>query len=416
LGGIAVDIEEGNFGTCTDENGYYELVGLPLGTYNVAAGREFCDSHPFSEQIQPGVQTGSTNVDFFLEAVQNEPVLHVVPVHPEIHGHGWDPEAIVTIYVDDDDDLGNGILYTESKPVNDPTNWCGEPCFDVSGVSALPNGILPGHVVTMTDGEFTHMVHTTDLVWDGVDVDADTVFGTATPGSWVEVTSHGPEFAIRAVQVDTFGNWIVDFSVPGVEDFEQDVLDLGSGFHGRSIQFEGGIPDDGTLAYWHIEEPPMPFLNVQPALMWADSGNWAPGTSVTISFGSYLDTQSADGSGNVWFDLTGSGINPGIDVNITDGSDSKDLYVVAASFDGADDVENTAWGTAPPDMALGIAVVDINGYEDGFYWVDGIQADEFGNWFVDFDDYSLDFGSVMDAWVHVFDEDGDSTLAHLPLP
>jgi hypothetical protein len=57
----------------------------------------------------------------------------------------------------------------------------------------------------------------------------------------------------RLVQADENGFWIADFSVPGVQDFEQDILDLTPGFHGRSIQFEN--PDNGTLAYWWIDEP-----------------------------------------------------------------------------------------------------------------------------------------------------------------
>jgi hypothetical protein len=50
LAGIAVDIEGGGFGTCTDEYGRYRLQGLPLGTYNVVAGRDFCGSHPYGSE------------------------------------------------------------------------------------------------------------------------------------------------------------------------------------------------------------------------------------------------------------------------------------------------------------------------------------------------------------------------------
>lgn len=416
LGGMAVDTEAGGYGTCTDENGFYSLEGLPLGVpVNVVAGRDFCGEHPFEEQTQFDISVGSTSVDFYLGEVSNYyPTLHVVPAHPEIHGHNWNPKAFVTIFVDDDDDLNNGFLFSESKLVTDD-NWCGDPCFDVTNVLELPDGISPGYVVTMMDDQTTRVVHTTNLVWEGTDVDTDTVFGTAGPGAWVEVTSHGPVFAIRVVQADGDGKWVADFSTPGTDEFEQDVLDLEPGFHGRSIQFEGGIPDDGTLAYWYIDEPPQPYLNVQPDHMWADSGNWTEGVEVTLSFGSYSAREFASADGNVWFDLSGTDIAPGVNVNITDGSASKDLLVMSASFIGVDDVENTAWGTAPANAWLGIAVVDESGYEDGFFWIDGVQADGAGDWSFDFDDFGQDFDAVIDAWVHVFDEDGDSTLAHLQI-
>ncbi len=254
LGGIGVDTEFGGYGTCTDENGFYILRDVPFGSYNIAAGRQFCGEHPFMEQLQNNIQVGATNVNFHLEeAVWYPSVLHVVPAHPEIHGHLWNPDLPVTIYVDEDDDLANGFLYTETKNVNDEPTWCIAPCFDISIVPELPNGILPGYVVTMMNAEITRIVHITSLTWEGTNIDEDTVFGLAEAGTWVEVTSHGPISAQRLVQADENGIWVADFSIPGVQSFEQDVIDLTPGFHGRSIQFEN--PDNGTLAYWHIEEP-----------------------------------------------------------------------------------------------------------------------------------------------------------------
>jgi len=47
----AVDIVDGGYGTCTDESGNYTLVGLPLGTYDIVAGRDFCEPHPYVEAI-----------------------------------------------------------------------------------------------------------------------------------------------------------------------------------------------------------------------------------------------------------------------------------------------------------------------------------------------------------------------------
>jgi protocatechuate 3,4-dioxygenase beta subunit len=56
LSHMAVDIEEGGFGVCTDEEGNYTLSGLPLGTYNVVAGRDFCDPDDYIEERIEGIE------------------------------------------------------------------------------------------------------------------------------------------------------------------------------------------------------------------------------------------------------------------------------------------------------------------------------------------------------------------------
>jgi len=71
LSNIAVDIDVGGFGTCTDEDGNYTMQGMPLGTYNVVAGRDFCDPHDYKEETIEGVELtlllpDVTGVDFYL--------------------------------------------------------------------------------------------------------------------------------------------------------------------------------------------------------------------------------------------------------------------------------------------------------------------------------------------------------------
>lgn len=56
LAGIAVvPVQLGWYGTCTDEDGYYTIWGVPLGTYDIVAGRDFCDAHPYVGQTVEGV-------------------------------------------------------------------------------------------------------------------------------------------------------------------------------------------------------------------------------------------------------------------------------------------------------------------------------------------------------------------------
>jgi hypothetical protein len=422
LGGIGVDIEKGGYGTCTDGNGFYQLANIPDGIYNIVAGREICGPHPFEEQVQPAIPTGSTNVDFYLnEMNQYNPTLHVVPAHPEIHGHEWNPGAPVTINVYKNDDFDNNLLYTKTKLVTDEPTWCGEPCFE------LPIAILPGYVVTMTDAEATRLVHTTSLVWTGTDEEAETVFGTADPGAMVEVTVHGPEWGQRMVQADEDGNWVADFSAPGPEDFEQDILDLSPGFHGRSIEFEGGVPDDGTLAYWHIEEPVLPNIIAQPDHEWVNSSGWAVGEEITLYVGdhaNYLDgytlsmTQTATPAnwdstvGQVWFDNWAPfDLAPGMFVTVTNGTITRILQVEEFSVDDYDEVLDTVSGTAPAGREVGVGV-----HQPGVdFWL-VVTTDPTGQWFADFGVAGFDIYDVFDIHAMLWDEDGDATQANYNFP
>ncbi len=56
LPNIAVDIEQGGYGTCTDENGNYKMLGMQLGTYTVVAGRDFCGPHGYIEESVENVE------------------------------------------------------------------------------------------------------------------------------------------------------------------------------------------------------------------------------------------------------------------------------------------------------------------------------------------------------------------------
>jgi len=71
LSNIAVDIEEGGYGTCTDENGIYKMFGMTLGTYTVVAGRDFCGPHDYIEESIEDIELTDEkpdvgDVDFYL--------------------------------------------------------------------------------------------------------------------------------------------------------------------------------------------------------------------------------------------------------------------------------------------------------------------------------------------------------------
>jgi len=83
-------------------------------------------------------------------------------------------------------------------------------------VSAQFN-ILPGDTISVTDGVHTKSHVVTDIRTTGTDEDADTIFGTATPGASVHtwVYSIGKSVSTTA---DPTGNWTADYS--GVYDLK----------------------------------------------------------------------------------------------------------------------------------------------------------------------------------------------------
>ena len=174
--------------------------------------------------------------------------LHVVPVHPEVHGHDWLPGTNITLTVDDNTDSSDGVLYTHTKNVDDD-QWCGSPCFDLQGAFDLQ----VGQYVTMTDGYISRTVQASNLKIMEVDPANDRISGVAEPGSRVAVNIWSQDGLARYVTTDPGGHWVADFGVVGDEDFEQFTTDITYGDNGRAIQLNPDGSDDGTLEYWNVD-------------------------------------------------------------------------------------------------------------------------------------------------------------------
>ena len=91
--------------------------------------------------------------------------------------------------------------------------------------------IVPGTVLTVTDGIYTKTLTVAPLTVTAVDPDTDTVSGVADPGSEVHVGHVCDEngCAFRRVTADATGNWLADFSIPGEDGDEQNLFDIRPG-------------------------------------------------------------------------------------------------------------------------------------------------------------------------------------------
>ncbi len=181
--------------------------------------------------------------------------MHAVPTYPEVHGHDWLPNTMVTLTIDDDADPLNGVLYTATMNTDD-NPWCGSPCFDLKDIFTLE----VGQYVTMSDGTTQKNVQVSTLQITTVDIINDTIAGIADPGSRVAVNIWSQNGLARYVTTGQDGTWVADFSVHGDEDFEQFTTDITYGDHGRAIQLNPDGSDDGTLEYWAIEDTNILFL------------------------------------------------------------------------------------------------------------------------------------------------------------
>jgi len=201
---IGVDIMDGGYGTCTDENGYYSIMGLPFGTYRVVAGRDFCEPHPYAEQVMPGITIDADNpnvsgYDFALSLGGSISGT----VYEE--NSGDPPATIAGIQVDacsPDDTFCKGI----------ETNELGE--YTITG---LPAGDYRVHAYQWPEGNWIDEVYEETRDWNAY-TPVSVAAGLDTPN--IDFTLD-PAGSISGVVTDSSGNPLANMGV--------DVMDGGYG-------------------------------------------------------------------------------------------------------------------------------------------------------------------------------------------
>ena len=156
----------------------------------------------------------------------------VFPEYDFVQGFGWQEGEEVTLIVDADTDPENGFLLLTTG-VSTQGDW---------GISVdfyLEIDIQPGYRVVMFGGDLFKMHDVTDLSVTAINLDNDTVSGTAFPGSDVNLWVHGPPGTDIMTSADDFGNWVGPFA-----------YDLVPGTGGIAAQFDED--DDGTFIDWWI--------------------------------------------------------------------------------------------------------------------------------------------------------------------
>jgi len=251
--------------------------------------------------------------------------------------------------------------------------------------------ILPGQVVTVSDGVSTKSTTVTLISVTNVDIATDTISGTAGPNSAVYVDTTG-----TTIFADNTGHWVADLS---------DYYDVVPGSEGWVRR----IDNDGDSSEWRWYAP-NPMIDVRPDDDVVQGWQFLPETEVEISVG-----------GNTYYQMTGSDgyfdtgtldydIQTGDLVVVSDGTYTKDHTVYPSALTGYDVDADTLTGIAAPDREVGAWAC----LADVCDWLT-TTTDGSGNWTLDFSGV-LDIVPNMEGGMWQSDDEDDDTVTHWRIP
>ncbi len=286
--------------------------------------------------LAPGLNGAAQQIDADGDFTQADwhvphPRFGVWPASDNVSGWEWPAGATISLTIDDDDDLDNGVLYTASTNVDAWTNFN----FNLSGTF----DVQPGQRVTVGDGATTKRHTITDVTVAAVDADANTVSGTAQPGSVVEVQLWGAG-AIQTM-ANASGAWLADWTGR---------YDMLPGTNGAAQQYDAD--SDVTQVDWRV---PNPRFGVWPLNDSVAGWEWRAGATVSLAIDDdgnagngvlYAASQTADTWGNFNLDLNGFDLQSGHQVTVTDGASTKTHTITSLAVTGIDPDADIVSGTA----------------------------------------------------------------------
>ena len=303
------------------------------------------------------------------------PHLYVYRDEDKIDAWGWTPNTTVYLTIGA---FSASQLSDEYGKVN----------FDVD-----PFDIQPGQLVEMNDGIFyiSHLVM--DFTIDSFDLDADTVSGTADPGSRLYADALFKKKLLGWAPdpiADGSGNWTATFS---------GIADIRPGISGEV--FQGDENNNFTIGKWRVSKKS---ITAYPSSDIIEGYGWTPGYTVTLNIDTYNGSMVADEEGNILFDLSNIvDVQPGQVAEMTDDVITKTHTVMNFEITELNDLLEKIIGTASP--GTDVIVTAFDGYSAATLVV---TVDISGVWVADFSGYiNLKIGSF--GWASQYDEDYDYT-------
>ena len=346
---------------------------------------------------------GDMNVDAnFDPPIQR---FHAQLTQNSVDGYDWTLGQEITVTIDEASN-GVGVDFTDTKTVQtaewDPTSTVVH-FTDLGGID-----LEAGDYITMTNGTITKTLTVSVLTLDGVDIDTDTVFGTAAPGANLTVQGlcYGNQCAERQV-IAMGGNWLADFSVP-----DEDKFNIKQGTTGEVIE-----PDedgDHTDIDWGVFNP---VLTAHPDEDLVDGTFWPLGVSVTLDINNGEHTASETvlvapwNSSETYVEFNLAGIHdlvPGDVVTLTHGTITKTHTVFDLDVTNMNATGNTVSGTTnqPYDIQLW-----VHPGVDGSFVTVPVTV---GTWTADFSPFDLIPGNAGPALQS--EDDGDGTWVEWWMP
>jgi hypothetical protein len=320
----------------------------------------------------------------------------VFPEMNYLEGYEWSEGATVSISV-------AGKEACSSEAVSGFPEW--DPSSTFFSVN-FPEGcsIVVGDLITLNSGSLslTHQVQELDIV--EVNLDADTVTGTAVfdPEQYILHTwIHGVDGSYMQLSADG-GTWLADFGSQG--------FDLQSGLGGRVELVDQS--SNATAVEWNM---PIPHLIAFPAVEQIFGYNWPEGSEVYLTINDPpVFTQTATVGPSSWdpndifalFDFNGQyDLKPGDVVTLSGSGIELSYTVLNLSVTNVDAAADTVSGTADSGASLSAAPF---GFSDRSLLV---TASEDGSWLADFAEVGIDLLVGMCGRSQMFDSVTDNNTA-----
>ncbi len=182
--------------------------------------------------LGPGARVGAAQIDedgdsTSVETHVYDPRISVWLIEPQVAGEDFAPNSVVTV-------THNGDRIDTDEPITTDRN--GQFHID------SPVAFAVGDEVMVTDGQTTETMTIAPLVVDSIV--GNIISGHATPSAPVSVGVYESDTG-RDFQADATGSWSVNVSVPGDDDWEQQVVDLVPGSKGNAEERDAEREQDG---------------------------------------------------------------------------------------------------------------------------------------------------------------------------
>jgi hypothetical protein len=316
------------------------------------------------------------------------PWMIAFPENDAVEGWEWPEGAPVYLTIDN---APEGFVREGTAEV---TSW-GDPRTYVRFDFGEDYDLQVGDMVTLTDGSGTSTTHEVQpLSISGVDINTNTVTGTANNDAFLQVWVHEQSYPPLDVAVASDGTWQADLT---------EIFDITYGTGGRAwVITQGG---NATAVDWYV---PNPHFTVFPEWEFFDGLDWPDGAIVSISVDGKPECSLERESWGSFFNGNfpgGCNIEAGDIVTFDDGATNRlhevrNLYVI-----DVDTNENTVTGKA--DAGETVYVWPHDG------WFEPLQTivDGSGVWQVDLDDAGYTVREDSEGRSEIRDEMGNTTAS-----